>query len=68
MRPGARTSCSFETIDYPKDTRSPRYWLDFIHWYQDGFTEMMGKIAAHGTETFSQNSHQSSILAGLMKR
>lgn len=45
---------SFETIDYPKDTRSPRYWLDFIHWYQDGFTEMTGKISALAQKHFPQ--------------
>jgi hypothetical protein len=43
---------SWETIDYPKDTRSPRHWLDFIHWYQDGFTEMMGKIAVIARKHF----------------
>ena len=37
---------SFETVDYPKAPQSPRYWLDFIHWYQDGFTERMGELVA----------------------
>lgn len=37
---------SFETIDYPKDPKSARYWLDFMHWYQDAFTERMGEIVA----------------------
>jgi len=43
---------SWETIEFPKDTTSPRYWLDFIHWYQEGFTEMMGKIAAIARKHF----------------
>ena len=43
---------SFETIDYPKDPKSPRYWLDFIHWYQDGFTEGMGKVVAIAQKHF----------------
>jgi len=43
---------SFETIDYPKDPQNPRYWLDFIHWYQNGFTEGMGKIAAIAQKYF----------------
>ena len=45
---------SFVAIDYPKDNRSPRYWLDFLHWYQDGFTEMMGKIAAIARKHFPE--------------
>jgi hypothetical protein len=45
---------TFEAIDYPRDIRSPRYWLDFIHWYQDGFTEMMGKIAAIARKHFPE--------------
>ncbi len=48
------TFASFEAIDYPRDIRSPRYWLDFIHWYQDGFTEMMGKIAAIARKHFPE--------------
>ena len=43
---------SFETIDYPKDNKKPRYWLDFIHWYQDGYTEMMGKIVTIAQKHF----------------
>jgi hypothetical protein len=43
---------SFETRDYPDDPKSPRYWLDFIHWYQDGFTERMGEIAAIARKHF----------------
>jgi len=43
---------SFETLDYPKDPTSPRYWLDFIHWYQDGFTERMGEIVAIARKHF----------------
>ena len=43
---------AFETIDYPKDTKRPRYWLDFIHWYQNSFTERMGKIAAIARKHF----------------
>lgn len=35
---------SFESIDYPKDNKNSRYWLDFVHWYHEGFTEMMAKI------------------------
>lgn len=45
---------SFETIDYPKDNKNPRYWLDFIHWYQDGFTEMMGKIIVIAQKHFPE--------------
>ena len=45
---------SFDTIDYPRDNRNPRYWLDFIHWYQDGFTEMMGRIAAIARKHFPE--------------
>ena len=43
---------SLETIDYPKDPKDPRYWLDFIHWYQDGFTERMGEIVAIAQKHF----------------
>ena len=43
---------SFETLDYPKDPTKPRYWLDFIHWYQDGFTERMGEIVAIAQKHF----------------
>jgi hypothetical protein len=43
---------SFATIDYPKDPTNPRYWLDFIHWYQDGFTERMGEIVALAQKHF----------------
>jgi len=43
---------SFDAIDYPKDVKSPRWWLDFIHWYQDGFTERMGEIAAIAQKHF----------------
>ena len=35
---------AFESLDYPKDNTHPRYWLDFISWYHEGFTERMGKI------------------------
>ncbi|MEJ0001499.1 MAG: family 14 glycosylhydrolase [Verrucomicrobiota bacterium] len=45
---------SFETIDYPNDNKNPRYWLDFMHWYQDGFTEMMGKIVTVAQKHFPQ--------------
>jgi hypothetical protein len=43
---------SFAAIDYPKDASNPRYWLDFIHWYRDGFTEMTGKISALAQKHF----------------
>ncbi len=36
---------SFETLEYPTDAKNRRYWLDFIHWYHDGFTEKMGSFA-----------------------
>jgi hypothetical protein len=45
---------SLETIDYPKDTHNSRYWVDFIHWYQDGFTEQMGKIVALAKKHFPE--------------
>ena len=35
---------AFENLDYPKDATHARYWLDFISWYHEGFTERMGKI------------------------
>jgi hypothetical protein len=43
---------SFETLDYPRDIGNRRYWLDFMHWYQDGFTERMGKIVALAQKHF----------------
>ena len=36
---------SFEALEYPTDTKNRRSWLDFIHWYHDGFTERMGAFA-----------------------
>jgi hypothetical protein len=35
---------AFESLDYPKDNTRPRYWLDFISWYHQAFTERMGTI------------------------
>jgi hypothetical protein len=45
---------SLGNLDYPRDLKSPRYWLDFIHWYQDGLTEGMGKLAAIAQKHFSK--------------
>jgi hypothetical protein len=38
------TFSDFESLDYPKDISHPRYWVDFVSWYHQGFTERMGKI------------------------
>lgn len=38
------TFSDFPSLDYPKDITHPRYWLDFVSWYHQGFTERMGKI------------------------
>ena len=35
---------AFESLDYPKDNAHARYWLDFVSWYHEGFTERMGRI------------------------
>jgi hypothetical protein len=35
---------AFESLEYPKDNTHVRYWLDFVSWYHEGFTERMGKI------------------------
>jgi hypothetical protein len=35
---------SFDAIDYPRDTRNARAWLDFVRWYHEGFTEKMGEL------------------------
>ena len=35
---------SFDSLDYPKDPIHKRYWLDFINWYHDAFTEELGKL------------------------
>ena len=35
---------SFDSLDYPKDATHKRYWLDFINWYHDAFTEELGKL------------------------
>ena len=35
---------SFDGLDYPKDPTHKRYWLDFINWYHDAFTEELGKL------------------------
>jgi hypothetical protein len=35
---------TFESLDYPRDNTHSRYWLDFVSWYHQGFTERMGKI------------------------
>ena len=35
---------SFDGLDYPKDATHKRYWLDFINWYHDAFTEELGKL------------------------
>jgi len=35
---------SFDTLEYPKDVTRKRYWLDFINWYHDAFTEELGRL------------------------
>ena len=48
------TFSTFESLDYPKDTTRPRYWLDFVSWYHQGFTERMGKIVDLAQKHFPQ--------------
>ena len=45
---------TFESLDYPKDITRPRYWLDFVAWYHEGFTERMGKIVDVAQKHFPQ--------------
>ena len=35
---------SFDGLDYPKDSTRKRYWLDFVNWYHDAFTEELGLL------------------------
>ena len=35
---------TFEALDYPRDNRKARHWLDFVRWYHEGFTEKMGEL------------------------
>jgi hypothetical protein len=48
------TFSDFEKLDYPKDISHPRYWLDFVSWYHQGFTERMGKIVDVAQKHFPQ--------------
>jgi hypothetical protein len=50
---GTRFS-DFENLDYPKDTTHVRYWLDFVSWYHQGFTERMGMIVEVAQQHFPQ--------------
>ena len=44
----------FDSLDYPKDNTQPRYWLDFVSWYHQAFTERMGKIVDLAQQHFPQ--------------
>jgi hypothetical protein len=35
---------SFDGLDYPKDPTRKRYWLDFVNWYHEAYTEEFGKL------------------------
>jgi hypothetical protein len=45
---------SFDLLDYPKDNKQARYWIDFIAWYHEGLTTQIGMIADIARKYFPQ--------------